>query len=349
MRRALHLRTLVALLGAAQLAACALPGKRPQSVESTPAEAHAAMEARNWSLAAERWYGIFAADMQHRSEACAMTARAMLEMKDAQNASHVLDLGLQYNPEDAQLLELKGNALARLTFARAAADCYERVVELQPKRVPAWIELGRARMQLGLELAAARAFEHALDIEPDNAIVWIELGRARARGSDPQGALAAYSIGLDRDPGAVADLLEAAQQCALPAVKLKRSEYLEHGLAWLRRVIEREPQNILAQFELGVLCEELGRKEEAIVHYRRAIEIDLAHLPSLRNLALLYASLGNVEGTREMVERALALEHDPDRRKALQELLEKALAPAPEKSAPEKPAAEKPAAVPKGG
>jgi tetratricopeptide (TPR) repeat protein len=147
----------------------------------------------------------------------------------------------------------------------------------------------------------------------------------------------------------VADLLEAAQQCALPAVKLKRNEYLEHGLTWLGRVIQREPQNILAHFERGVLCEELGRKEEAIEHYRRAIEIDLGHLPSLRNLALLYASLGNVEGTRQMVERALALEHDPDRRKALQELVEKVLAPAqpaPEKSAPEKSAPEKPVPAP---
>ncbi len=331
MRHAPHTRTPLALLLATLLGACALPGRTPKSVESTPEEARAAMEARNWSLAAERWYGIFAADMEHRLEACAMTARAMLEMKDAQNASHVLDLGLRYDPADPVLLELKGSALLRLSFARAAADCLERVVELRPDRGPAWTELGRARMQLGLEVAAARAFERALELEPDSAGVWIELGRARARASDPQGALAAYAVGFQRDPGALPDLIEAAQQCALPAVKQKRAEYLELGLGWLGRVTTREPQNVLAHFELGVLCEELGRKEDAIVHYRRAIELDLSHLVSLRNLAVLYASMGNVEGTREMVERSLALEHDPDRRKALQKLLEQVLAPPPAK------------------
>lgn len=328
MRHVPHPCTPLALCVATLLGACALPGNTPKSVESTPEEARAAMDARNWSLAAERWYGIFAADMQHRPEACVMTARAMLEMKDPQNASRVLDLGLRYNPSDPVMLELKGIALARLNiFSRAAADCFERVVELQPDRAPAWIELGRARMQLGLELAAARAFARALELQPDNAIVWIELGRARARGSDPQGALEAYAIGFGRDAGALPDLIEAAQQCALPAVKHKRAEYLELGLGWLARVTEREPQNVVAHFELGVLCEELGRKEEAIGHYRRAIEIDLSHLISLRNLAVLYASMGNVEGTREMVERSLALEHDPDRRKALQALLEQVLAP----------------------
>jgi len=122
MQRIRHHRTSLALLAAALLASCAVPGSRPKSMESTPEEARAAMEARNWSLAAERWYGIFAVDMEHRAEACSMTARAMLEMKDAQNASRVLDLGLRYHPDDTVLLELKGNALARLGFARAAAD-----------------------------------------------------------------------------------------------------------------------------------------------------------------------------------------------------------------------------------
>jgi len=339
MRRTVFSRTFRALPLALLLAACASSGAHPKIVESTPEEARAATEARNWSLAAERWYGIFAADMEHRPEACAMTARSMLEMKDAQSASHVLDLGLRFHPDDAVLLELKGNALMRLVppFSRAAADCLERVLELQPGRAPAWIELGRARMQLGLELAAARAYERALELEPDNAIAWIELGRARARGSDPQGALEAYAVGFGRDAGAVPELIEAAQQCALPAVKLKRAEYLVLGLGWLTRVTDREPQNVLAHFELGVLCEELGRKGEAVDHYRRAIELDLSHLASLRNLAVLYASMGNVEGTRQMVERSLALEHDPDRRKALQELLENVQNPPVEKPA-EKPA-----------
>lgn len=343
MRRHPNLARALALLALALSTACALPGRRTKSVESTPAEARAAMEARNWSLAAERWYGIFAGNMQERPEACAMTARAMLEMKDPQNASHVLDLGLRYHPADPVLLELKGNALARLEppFARAAADCFERVLELQPERTPAWIELGRARMQLGLELAAARAFERALDLEPGNWSLWIELGRARAHGSDPQGALAAYATGFEHEAGAAADLIEAAEQSALPSVKDKRSEYQELGLGWLARVTERDPQNVLAHFELGVLCEELGRKDEAVGHYRRAIEIDLGHLLSLRNLAVLYASMGNVEGTREMVERSLALEHDPDRRKALQDLLEKVQKAGPEKPA-DAPAPEKP-------
>jgi hypothetical protein len=42
----------------------------------------------------------------------------------------------------------------------------------------------------------------------------------------------------------------------------------------------------------------------------------------LTNLAVLYSSLGQEQGAREMVTRALTLEQDGNRRKALQKLLD---------------------------
>lgn len=305
-------------------AACALPGRRPKRVEATPQEAQAATDARNWSLAAERWYGIFAADPGARAEACAKAAQAMLEMKDFQGASHVLDIGLRNHPEHAQLLELKGQALARLGFARAAADCFERILDREPGRASVWIQLGDVRMQLGLEGAAATGYGHAIDLGEGEASVWTRLARARRRSGDAGGALAAYARGFELAPGEVEDLLEAAQLAADPAVKEKRSVYLALGLEWLGRIVERQPNHAVAHFELGVLSEELGRKQDAVEHYLRAIELDTGCLIALRNLAVLYASIGDVEGTRKMVERALSIEQDPDRRKALQDLLEKA-------------------------
>lgn len=310
-------------------AACALPGRRPKRVEATPQEAQAATDARNWSLAAERWYGIFAADPAHRPEACANAARAQLEAQDFQGASHVLDLGLRQHADDPQLLELKGQALARLGFARAAADCFERILDHEPGRARVWIQLGDVRMQLGLEGAAATAYAHAIELGEGEASVWVRLGRARRRSGDPEGALAAYARAFELAAGEVDDLFEAAQQAADPVVKDKRAVYLALGLEWLGRIVERQPNHAVAHFELGVLSEELGRKQDAVEHYLRAIELDTGCLIALRNLAVLYASLGDVEGTREMVERALSIEQDPDRRKALQDLLEKAAHPAP--------------------
>jgi lipopolysaccharide biosynthesis regulator YciM len=120
----------------------------------------------------------------------------------------------------------------------------------------------------------------------------------------------------------VEDTVEAASLIVDESFLRAHPEAAERMCGWLERAVAREPQCTRAHFQLGVLAEEVGRREEAIEHYRRAIEIDPACLMSLTNLSILYASLGDEKGTREMVSRALALEQDGNRRKALQKLIE---------------------------
>src|SRR5689334_19222520 len=68
-------------------------------------EAEAATRAGDWKAAAERWYAIFMADPERPAEACAKASRAFLQTKDADSASHLLDVGLGAHPKDPDLLE----------------------------------------------------------------------------------------------------------------------------------------------------------------------------------------------------------------------------------------------------
>lgn len=83
-----------------------------------------------------------------------------------------------------------------------------------------------------------------------------------------------------------------------------------------------DPQCTTAHFQLGVLSEETGAYDAAIAHYRRAVETDPSCLIALRNLAVLYSGRNEEPKTREMVQRALQLEQDADRRRALLRLLD---------------------------
>jgi cytochrome c-type biogenesis protein CcmH/NrfG len=93
-----------------------------------------------------------------------------------------------------------------------------------------------------------------------------------------------------------------------------------HG--WLEKAIAFDPQCSSAHFQLGLLSEETGAFDAAIAHYRRAAELDPSCLHALTNLAILYSSRGDEPKTREMVQRALQFEVDPDRRRALLHLLD---------------------------
>ncbi len=48
----------------------------------------------------------------------------------------------------------------------------------------------------------------------------------------------------------------------------------EQAIAWLERTLRREPEHLPALHQLGVACERLGRRDEAVEQWRRALRID---------------------------------------------------------------------------
>jgi predicted Zn-dependent protease len=305
------------------LGACHTRGSLPSpSTDPNPREAaENAMEMGNWGLAAERWYAVFLQD-RNAVEPCAMTARALLHTKDADSASHVLDIGLAKHPDDPDLCELKGDALVALGFRRPAEEFYVRATKADPKRVSALRSLAALRMDLGWETAAIGPLEQAISIQGGDAATWYTLARARRASGNACGAFEAYAKSLELQDGSVDDLVAAATLPISDALRRAHPEAPRVMMSWLERAAARDPQCTRAHFMMGVLSEELGKPEDAIAHYRRSVETDPACLMSLRNLAVLYASMGDETNAREIVERALQLEKDPDRRRALQHLLE---------------------------
>lgn len=292
------------------------------SNDANPREAaQVAMQAGDWGRAAERWYAVFLRD-RDAVEPCAMTARSLLRTHDADSASHVLDLGLAVHPDDPDLCELKGDALVELGFRRPAEEYYLRALKQDAKRASALYALAKLRMDLGWETAALSPLEQAIEITGGNSECWYMLAKARRSAGNPCGAFEAYEKAFASDYGSVDALVAASTLPITDTLRRAHPDAARVMADWLERAVKREPQCTEAHFMLGVLSEEMGKKDEAIVHYRRAVETDPACLMSLRNLAVLYALMGDEQNTREIVDRALKLEIDVERRKALQRLLE---------------------------
>lgn len=302
-----------------------LPRTMPVTKEMR-AQAEQATELGKWDVAAQRWYSIFVGSEHQDAQACAESARAMMRMGDAESALHVLRAGVAKNPDVAELHELQGDALVQQNFRRAAEHRYEEAVKTDPKRASAWRGLGSVRVGLGYEGAAVQPLERAIELGKNDLTTWILLARARNASGDPCGAYQAYVEAFRRGEGTPDQLVEASTLYLVDAVRRAHVACAEECKGWLQRALEIDPNCVQAHFELGVLEEELGNVDEAIRHYRAAGQ---DCLPAIRNLALLYADRRDEPNTRAMVERALKLEKDPDRRKALQHLLEVVREPQP--------------------
>jgi tetratricopeptide (TPR) repeat protein len=284
--------------------------------------AEAATRDGDWQVAASRWHDVYLSEGQNAPQPCIETARALLQLGDATSAINMVQVGLDHHPDHPDLLELRSQALVALGFRRAAEECYEHLLELEPNRVSALIGLANLRIALETEAAAVPCIRRAIDITGGDAETYLLLASALRASNDPLGAIDAYEKLFGVRDATREELIAAATLCMEEPVLQVEPDARQVGVRWLKRAIELDPQSTQAHFQLAVLHEELGDTDDAVVHYRRAVETDPACLMALTNLAILYASLGDHEHTAEIVGLALKLERDNSRRRALQRLLE---------------------------
>ena len=283
-------------------------------------EARAATAAGEWRTAAALWNELFLrGGGEERVEACLQTARALAELEEYESARAVIDLGLRRDENNADLLEMKGDVLAAMGFRRAAEAAYASALEVDPDRPSALVELARIRIALGREHLALESLRHRLTLGEVDAQTYLLRARALAACNQPAAAynsfVKAFELGVD-DP---MTLLSAA--CLSFDERLQSSEACRlQSMQWLRTAIESDPQLTLAHFYLGVMVEEEGDAQGALAHYRRAVETDPGHGPSLTRLAVALSDLGHGEQAAEVARRALEYEKDPDLRERLKRL-----------------------------
>jgi tetratricopeptide (TPR) repeat protein len=81
----------------------------------------------------------------------------------------------------------------------------------------------------------------------------------------------------------IADLIE----------KSRRAKNPQDGIAFLRRAVEDDPTCAVAVFNLGVLLQQQGQREEGEAMMRRSVEVDPNYIFGFANLGLMEAQRGN--------------------------------------------------------
>jgi tetratricopeptide (TPR) repeat protein len=301
--------------------------RRPQSgpvsgASSDPHAAAAATARKDWRDAADRWYAVYLAEQGRDPKAMRETARALLMLDDAESANNMVDLALRDHPDDVDLLEMKADILMSMGYRRAAERYYQQVLDKDPVRPSSLLAIGRARIQLGLEGAAVAPLQELVRVRGGDYESYSLLARALKGSGDPAGSFVAWKHAFEHPGATVDDMLTAAALSLDANVRRAHSDATAVCHGWLEKAIAFDPQCSSAHFQLGLLSEETGAFEAALAHYRRAVELDPSCLQALTNLAILYSSRGDEPKTREMVQRALQFEVEPDRRRALWRLLD---------------------------
>jgi Tfp pilus assembly protein PilF len=254
------------------------------------------------------------------SEACCAAARAYLEVDASEHALALIDEGLKLDPTHPELLEVRGNALERQGFRRAAEASYSAALTLDPSRSSARVARAHLRLALGLAQGARSDYELALSAGADAPETWLGYAQALAGAGEPRRAFDAFAQAFARGSADAPHRIAAARLLVDGHVRPRRPSDDDQAIAWLIDAQMLAPKDVQAPILLAALHEQRGDLESARAALEGALAIEPDAQDALVALARVCESRGDAGCAAEAARRALDHERDPARRAWLAEL-----------------------------
>ena len=206
---------------------------------------------------------------------------------------------LQAEPDNADALHLMGNAAAQLGDVDLSISLISRASGLAPKNTAYLSSLGLAyRLKRQFDLALD-CYARALELEPDCASAHFNLGNTlQSMGRLPDAAKS-FARALELNP----DFFEAHYNLA--NIRKSSGEYLA-AIDHYRIAVTLKPDFADAHHNLGSALQALGRVDEALASYQRALAADLPETHN--NIGNLFFARGEPDRALSFYRQALALQ-----------------------------------------
>lgn len=243
------------------------------------------------------------------------------------------------NPDDAASRRSLAQALMKAGELAGAQEQYEEILARRQAEARDYLELGSVKAERQKDPATGIPdLEKALALDPDLYLAHQRLALLRSALGETEPAIFHLRKALEIEPS----LPEAHLQLARIYFRLEK---LPEAMAAVSELLQREPSNLDAVlmrgrifggqnqpaearrdfdrvagasgaapsqraeafFSLGLMQQASNDVESAIADYRRAIEHDASHLPTLSALGAILAARGDAQGALPLYQRLTSL------------------------------------------
>jgi eukaryotic-like serine/threonine-protein kinase len=211
-------------------------------------------------------------------------------LRDPDGGIRALRRAVELQPRTAAYHSNLGYALrGKGELVACVAACRE-AIRLDPGHVPAYDNLGLALQDTGDLDGAVAALREGIRVDPNYARIHNSLGCALDDKGDTDAAIAEYREAVRLDP-------KAADWHHNLGLGLQDKDDFAGAVAEYREAVRLDPKSYWGWVNMSVLlCDRLGRYDEAIAACREAIRIDPKVAQAHINLGVAHLKKGDVDG-----------------------------------------------------
>ncbi len=228
-------------------------------------------------------------------------AMKLLQSGNTEQADKVLRNALAQNRDNVDALYLLGMVGCRTQRWVEAVELIGRAVELEPRRVKYFNDLGEAQVALGRFEDAVSSFRALLSEEPENALALFNLGRVCVLQGQPAEAIPHIERAISAQP----EFVEARRGLASLLLESGRAA---DAVAQYEEILRQAPDDIEAAASCGAAMTVVGRAEEAVELLGQVHAEQGASALILGNLGLALAAADRGDEAVPLLQEALALE-----------------------------------------
>ena len=154
---------------------------------------------------------------------------------------------------------------------------YQRVVEINPKFIKAYNNLGKMNAEAGNCMEAITYFEKALEVEPNFVKAYNNAAVCYADLGQKDKAIDYYQKALNLEPEFVPTYNNLG-------VLFMENDNLQEARKYFDKALDLNPKEDKTYFNLGILAEMKNNYQEAIGYYTKALEINPSYREAQNNI-----------------------------------------------------------------
>lgn len=223
--------------------------------------------------------------------------------KEFEEARVLITVGLEDDPNNAELLKLGGLAEVNLNLWDDARKKFESVVKFTPEDATSWFYLASCYDKLGDLISAKNAYITVLQLRPEYMEAYQNLCVTLLKLNDIEETIKYATKASEIDKEAyIYDFI-------IGTAYMKNKDY-EKALEPLLHASEKAPENLGTLNSLGTCYMATGKSDDAIKIYEKALEINPKNPMAYFNIGSAYQIKQNHEKAVEYLEKAVELDED---------------------------------------